>query len=467
MKKPLITSSIQRIAIWNAGVMLGLYITLSVFTILILNYILIDDIDSRLRHELEHIYNAIQTIDDSVIVVYPRELEEPDLKTVTEDPFFLQIYDLEGKIFVKSGNLDNYYEILLGFPNKFDPYYYEDFFIQEIRLRTIYKPLINQEQKLIGYLQLSAIHSSFNRIIKSVFWFNVIALPIVILGIILLSIFLAKKSFNPINKIINLANSISATNLSKRLEYPAEPEDELGKLKSTLNSLFDRLENQINEISQFTDNASHQLMTPLTTIKTELDFILKRDRTTAEYKETCNVLQAQTDRMISMVKTMLIMSRGCNECSDNSNVFNLSNLVKKDIANIYSSNNVQFQIEENIYLRGKSDYFSIAIQNLINNAIKYSHKDSKVSVVATNIEDKLNLSVIDNGIGIETEEEKGKIFQRFYRSDTDFVNKVNGYGLGLSLVKSVVESMGGNIKVLDNRPKGTIFTITIPSLKLS
>jgi signal transduction histidine kinase len=466
MKKTLITKSIRRIAYLNAGAMLGLYLTFLLFTLFILNYVLIDDLDYRLRHEVDHIYNSIEIIDDKVEVIYPGELEEEDLLNVTETPFFLQIYDLEGKIFLRSPNLDNYSEILLGFPNNFSPYYFESFFNQDEHLRTIYKPLINQNKTQIGYLQLSTIHSSFNIVVKNVFWFNTIALPIVIFAIIFLSIFLAKKSYTPINRIIDLANKISATNLSERLDYEATEDDELGKLKNTLNSLFDRLKNQIQEISQFTDNASHQLMTPLTAIKTELDFILKREHPLEEYKETCNILKAQTDRMIAMVRTMLIMSRGCNECSDNTNVFQLSNLLNNEITNIYSSANVNFKIENNIYLRGKLEYFSIIIQNLIDNAIKYSPTDSVVEVSAQSNNGKLLINVIDNGIGIK-HEEKTKIFQRFYRVDTDDVNKINGYGLGLSLVKSVIESMGGNIDVKDNIPQGTIFSISVPKVNLS
>ena len=144
-----------------------------------------------------------------------------------------------------------------------------------------------------------------------------------------MSILLAKKSYHPINKIIELANKISATNLSERLEYEANPNDELGRLNETLNSLFNRLENQIDQISHFTDNASHQLMTPLTAIKTELEYILKREHPIDEYKETCNILKSQTDRMISMVKTMLIMSRGCNKCTKSKNVFQLITFTKK------------------------------------------------------------------------------------------------------------------------------------------
>jgi len=201
MKKIFISHTIRRIAIWNAVIMFGLYLTFTLFTLFILNYILIDDLDTRLRHELEHILNTVQIEDDSLIIKSSLELNEVEFQIVSENSFFLQIYNLEGSLYLRSKNLDNYSKILLGFPNNFDPYYFESFENSTDELRSIYKRLLNKNNNHIGYIQLSAIHSSFNQVVKNVFWFNIFTLPVVIIVIILLSIFLAKKSYNPINKI--------------------------------------------------------------------------------------------------------------------------------------------------------------------------------------------------------------------------------------------------------------------------
>lgn len=465
MKRLFISKTIRRIAYWNTAVMLGLYVFFLVFTLFTLNIVLIDDVDSRLSHEIEHISHSIAIIGDSLEIIFPGELQEPDLKYVTENPFFLQVYDLKGKILLQSENLMNHAPILAGFPNSFSPYYFESFFIKEEHLRTIYKPLINENKDHIGYMQLSAHHTSFNKIVKTILWFNVFALPLIIIVIGLISIFLAKKSYSPINKIIDLANSISATNINSRLTYEAESEDELGKLKNTLNSLFDRLETQISEISQFTDNASHQLMTPLTAIKTELDYILKRDFEISDYKETCNILKDQTDRMIAMVRTMLIMSRDCSDCTDGANVFQFSKLLENEISFI-NNQRLVFDIEKDIYLRGNSEYFSNVLQNLFNNALKYSPNEKEVSVSLISKKGMAIMRIADQGIGID-DNEKENVFKRFYRVERDDVQKKSGYGLGLSLVKSVTTSMGGKIKVFDNKPNGTIFELKLPLLKFS
>ncbi len=443
MKKSVFTKTVKRIAILNTLVMLGLYILFIFFTLTIVKYVIVEDKDSRLSHEIEHVKNAFIVENDSLILKFPTELNEPDLTYITEHPLFLQIYDLKGNLIYRSKNLVYYDDILLGFPNKFDPYYYEDLKVGTDNLRIIYSQMKNSSNQPVGYFQLGSIYSNFGYVIKRILLFNLIAMPLTLLIIISLSIFLARKSYQPIHKIISLANKISATNLNERLTYEAEPNDELGMLKQTLNSLFERLESQVSEISHFTDNASHQLMTPLTAISSELDYILKKERNINEYRDSLKILKTQTDRMISIVKTMLILARECQGCTDSQNVFELSTLINKNVSDLYKNQNVDFSVDKEIYLRGRPDYFSIVMQNLINNALKYSGKNH-VNVSIIKNKDCAKILVEDHGIGI-SKADKERIFERFYRGINGEGKGIEGYGLGLSLVKSVITSMGGDI----------------------
>jgi len=465
MKKPVFTKTVKRIALLNTLVMLGLYVLFIFFTLTIVKYVIVEDKDSRLSHEIEHVKNAFIIENDSLILKFPTELNEPDLTYITEHPLFLQIYDLKGNLIYQSKNLVYYDDILLGFPNKFDPYYYEDLKVGKDNLRIIYSQMKNSSNKPVGYFQLGSIYSNFGYVIKRILLFNLIAMPLTLLIIISLSIFLARKSYQPIHKIISLANNISATNLNERLTYEAEPNDELGMLKQTLNSLFERLESQVSEISHFTDNASHQLMTPLTAISSELDYVLKKERNINEYRDSLKILKTQTDRMISIVKTMLILARECQGCTDSQNVFELSTLINKNVSDLYKNQNVDFTVDKEIYLRGRPDYFSIVMQNLINNALKYSGRNHvKVSIVKNS--DTAKILVEDHGIGI-SEVDKERIFERFYRGINGEGKGIEGYGLGLSLVKSVITSMGGDIKVEDNVPTGSKFIIILPLVKFN
>lgn len=465
MKKPLLTKTVKRIALWNAALILSFYLAFNLFTLFVLNYIVIDDIDVRLKHELEHIINSFEIIDNKFILTHARELEEEDLVSVTDNPFFLQIYDLTGNIILKSKNLDFYKNILLGFPNRFSPYYYEKSKVGNDRLRIIYKELFDNKSNKFGYAQLSTIDLGYSRIVKNLFLFNLISLPFIILIITFLSIFLAKKSYKPVNKIIELAETISVTNLKKRLQHNSDENDVLDRLNTTLNSLFERLDHQIEQISHFTDNASHQLMTPLTVLKAELDYLTKREYLNQDLKDSLLILKEQTEKMITMTKTMLILARDCTECR--TSIFELNNLMQNEIKPSFENFSIDYELEKEIYLRGKSEYFALVVHNLIQNSIKYSLKNNiRIKLSAIKKNDSIIITVEDNGVGIP-DSEKEKVFNRFYRIENKSLSNVNGYGLGLSLVQSIVNSMNGKITIKDNIPQGTIFIITLPAVKLT
>ena len=312
----------------------------------------------------------------------------------------------------------------------------------------------------VFYIQLSTFKSSYDYITKNILLFNILTLPVVILLMSLLSFILAKKSLLPIKKIITTAKEISATNISKRIHYDAESFDELGTLRDTLNNLFDRLERQIDKISDFTDNASHQLMTPLTAMKTELEFILKQPRSPGEYEETLRILNYESERMIKIVNTLLILARDCENCIDNNSVFSFESIITKHLNHIYRDGRLSYDIHDEIYLRGKSEYFLMAFQNIIDNAMKYSQGTVWIRAVLKN--QSVFISVADTGPGIP-ENEKTQIFDRFFRGED---SSVDGFGLGLSLTYSIITAMGGSISVEDNHPRGCVFIIELPAVIL-
>lgn len=168
--------------------------------------------------------------------------------------------------------------------------------------------------------------------------------------------------------------------------------------------------------------------------------------------------------MIHIVKTLILLSKDSNLARDQKTVFNLSKVLQEYIREYYNDHKIELEVKENIYLRGKPDYFLLALQNLIDNALKYSNNDW-VTIKLTNDNGKIILRIEDFGIGIQSSE-KEKIFERFYRGEKAELLGIKGYGLGLSLVKFIVDSMNGTISVTENKPKGSVFILTFPSLKM-
>ncbi len=465
IKKPVFTDTVKRIVLWDIVIFFLLFITSNIFTIVITNKILTDNLDERLKNEVATLLDSFTVQADSIKFLGYSEIKEPDFTTVNSGAFFLQVYGVKGKLLLSSDNIKSFEAIPFKFPFTSTQYEFENLAAGNHQLRVVYAPMLNDKNKIVAYLQLSVFRTEYSSVMKKIILFNLLNLPFILALIIVVSIFLAKKSYSPLNKIISIAENISANNLNARIKYEAHPEDELGRLRDTLNNLFTRLEVQINQISQFTDNASHQLMTPLTAVKTELEYILKHDRKPEEYKETLTLLNVQTDKMISIIKSLLIIAKYSGSTDNNQSVFMVSQVINDYIKPAFKEYNINYDIGDYLYVRGTAEGFQIVLENLIDNAIKYSPNNPGIAVTAKRYYDNIIISVEDYGYGI-SDEEKEKIFERFYRAASSIKENIKGYGLGLCLVKTIVQSMEGTIKVEDNIPAGTKFTVSFPTVKV-
>jgi len=465
---PFFTDTVKRFITWNVLVFLLIILLFNIFLIIVISYTLHQSIDIRLKHEMENIIASLDISDSSIIITDFSEFNEPDLAGITETPYFLQIYTIDGEVLITSKNLKYYKNIPIETEDDFPSFIFKDIDIDvdNDNLRAGFISLLSDKGKRVAVLQLATFETQFEAVYNNLVTFNLYSLPLLIVIIIFASIFLARKSLAPINKIIATAERISAGNLNTRIDYKAKPDDELGRLRDTLNQLFDRIEVNINQLSQFTDHASHQMMNPLTAVKTELEYILKKERSHNEYKEALIKLLIQTDQMIKIVRTLLMISKQDNNNDKSQSVFNFSNLIQNIIVTEFAKDNIQSSLEKEVYVRGDTDKFYIVVENLVDNAIKYSNSDKMVSVSLTKNDTFANLIVKDNGIGI-SDIDKEKVFDRFYRSEKAEKLGIKGYGLGLSLVKLLIEEAGGRISIKDNEPSGTIFIVALPYLALT
>ncbi len=457
------TSTIKRYTILSSIIFITILILHNLLFYSITNFVIDDNIDARLKREISKILKSTHFTDKSLIFVDSLAVNEPDYTDITESPLFLQIYNIEGKVLYKSKNYDYYTSIPLKTDLKKKEYLFENVKNYSDNLRIGYYELkdINNKTKLI--IQIATFKKNSDELIRRVVTANLIALPFLFLLILIASYYLGKKSIAPLIEIIDTADHISFKNFKDRVHYEADSKDVLGRVRDTLNRLFDRIEKYIGKTTQFTADASHQLLNPLTGLKTELEFILKKDRSVEEYKETLHLLQTQTDKMIHIIKSLLILSREENALLNKSKPINISNLFY-DVINSYNiPNRINTDISSDIHIKGTHEQLSILLKNLIDNAIKYSNKSDTIDVELYEKPDVVVFSVKDKGIGIP-DKEKEKIFDRFYRSEKSEELGIEGNGLGLSIVKSIVDEFSGKIEILNNKPVGTIFRITLPKL---
>jgi signal transduction histidine kinase len=219
----------------------------------------------------------------------------------------------------------------------------------------------------------------------------------------------------------------------------------------------------VAQISQFTDNASHQLLNPLTAIRSEIEYSLKKERTISEYHDTLALINQQTSKMIDIINTLLLISKPGRDESIRNSIFNLTNSLENACKDFEARKIALLQPEKTIYIKGTDQYFTIVIENLIENAAKYSTPEKDITIRVTEVSGEVVVAVEDFGIGIPPEEREA-IFTRFYRSGQSERIGIKGYGLGLSLAKTIVENMGGRITLKDNIPAGSIFSLHFPRI---
>lgn len=438
---------------------------LNIALVSILNYVLTENLDQRLKHEIEKIKETLAITSSGIEIKNFRELNESDLTFITEHPFFLQIYDLNGNVLLESKNITLFSPIPYRIISTDDPYSFDFIVVNKEKLRVGYTFLKDELNNKVAILQLSVFAKDLEIMMEKVLQINLLIFPVIFFFVVISSYYIAKKSFKPLNQIIDEANKISTTDLTKRISINSKSTDEMGRLRDTLNSLMERIASHVSELSNFTDQASHQLMNPLTAIRSELDYLLKKDRTIEEYRTTLSDLKTQTDHMINIVKTLLLITRGSQNKLQSSKVFNLSKLINNDIKSSFRHYKILYNVEDDIYIKGDNEKIFMALQNLITNAVKYSPVGEPVQIKLYRENAKIRLEVIDCGIGIP-DSEKTKVFQRFYRSELVEKMGIKGYGLGLSLVKSVFDEIDAKIVISNNTPKGTIFTVLIPYLMI-
>jgi len=294
-----------------------------------------------------------------------------------------------------------------------------------------------------------------------------ILIPLILVLTALGGYYITKKAFNPINNIVKTANDISIQkDITRRIEIASDAkEDELHHLSVTLNKMLDKIENLIKQEKQFTSDASHELRTPISVILAQGEYLLDIAESEKE-KELAQNIVDKSKQMSKLVSGLLLLSRiDRNSQKITKNEVDLSVLVDvaadsvKDIA-LEKNITIDVYVEENLTVYADETLMLSAITNLINNAVKYGRESGTVNVSAKKEASAVTLVVKDDGIGISSENLE-KIWDRFYRVDDVRNDEYGSSGLGLSMVKSIVELHGGTISVESELGKGTEFKIVL------
>lgn len=296
-----------------------------------------------------------------------------------------------------------------------------------------------------------------------------ICLPILILLSALGGYSITKRAFQPVSQITETAGTIAdRTDLSQRIGLDPEghSKDEIYHLAAIFDKMLDRLESSFEAEKQFSNDASHELRTPISVIMAQCEYALKKADTLEEALAALEVILGQSKKMSALISQLLTLARADQgtirlrlERLCVSDLVSMAALEQEDAA-ARRNMEIRQEIEPDIMWQVDETMFLRLWINLISNSIKYGKEGGFVRIVLRQEGDVLLGQVIDNGIGISPEEIP-KIWDRFYQVNPSRSDE-NSAGLGLSMVKWIVSAHGGTISVDSVMNEGSEFTILLP-----
>jgi two-component system, OmpR family, sensor kinase len=277
---------------------------------------------------------------------------------------------------------------------------------------------------------------------------------------------LAHRALKPVDMMTAAARRISAEQLSQRVDETGTG-DELDNLAKTLNQMLTRLDAAFSQVRRFSADASHELQTPLTILKGELEVVLRAARTPEEYRETLESALEEVDRIAHMVEGLLLLARAeAGVLRMDRQEVDLGQLLEqvymrlKPLADL---RRVELRLGsvEPLRIQGDRERLQRMTSNLVDNAIKYTGAEGLVTLELQREGRWASILVSDTGIGIPVEEQKA-IFQAFYRTSQAQSLPERGTGLGLSIAQSIAAAHGGTIHLESTPGRGSSFKILIP-----
>ena len=282
---------------------------------------------------------------------------------------------------------------------------------------------------------------------------------------LVVALFLSRVLSNPITAVSRTMRKMGKGDLSVRV--PVRGSGELRELAENYNTMAAQLESLDKTRNQFVSNASHELKTPLATMKILLESMIYQPDMPSEVREDfMKDMNHEIDRLTGIVTDLLVLTRMDNREDMKRDIVDMSKLTRETVRLLMpvaeqNRQTLKEDIQDDLYLYGDRSKLNQILYNLTDNAIKYTPEEGTISVSLHEENDSIVWRVKDNGVGIP-EEDQDHIFERFYRVDKARGRETGGTGLGLSIVKQMVRMHDGTVSVHSEPGKGSEFTVTFP-----
>jgi signal transduction histidine kinase len=292
-----------------------------------------------------------------------------------------------------------------------------------------------------------------------------IGLPAMLLGV-LGGWWITRRALAPVTSLTEAVEKIHERNLDSRLARSGNG-DELDRLTDVFNAMTERLDASFQRIREFTLHASHELKTPLTVMRGELETALAEEPLTAAQKERLLSQMDEIERLGKIVDGLTLLTKAdSGQVELHFEKLRLDDLVRESFADakiLAQPQNIHVSLEacEAISFSGDRHRLRQMLLNLTDNAIKYNWPDGTVKIGLRRVEDSAELKIENTGAGIPVELQP-RLFERFFRGDASHSQTVEGCGLGLSIVRWIVSSHKGTIQILSEPGRFTTATLRLP-----
>ncbi|HEX9251513.1 MAG TPA: ATP-binding protein [Ignavibacteriaceae bacterium] len=341
-------------------------------------------------------------------------------------------------------------------------YSFSDSLLSENTIRAAY--LNKDDYKIIVAFPTYVI----NQTLKNLTDIYIIIAPVFFLLSLIGGAVISFRALSRIDKIIAETNAITAQNLNKIIEG-SEYDDEYGRLVTTMNNMINRIKTSIEYMNHFSISASHELKTPLTILRGEIELALKSPKTPEQYRETLQSNYEETIRLINIVEHLFYLSKIDNAIVRlNKQTIELESFIKSvadNFLNLAKEKNIKINLDfaggKKIKVEADPELFKQVVINLVENAIKYGNESSDFDIICKSTNDgSVSLSFLNYAEAIP-KETLSRLFERFYRVESSRNRGLGGVGIGLAIVKSIVDLHNWKINVKTENNVKIIFTIII------
>jgi heavy metal sensor kinase len=438
------------------------------------------------REHLARVDSVAESFLDATGVILGKELNEPGLiddgpkdtlKAISFTNAALTIYDFNRRLVVEKPADAGRLTPLSANAREVDrvPYSYtvsasSDGHAEQRRVAAIRisYPSVNRTYWIVASQSLEPMFAEMAEI-RRVFY---IAVPLALLAAGFGGYYLARKTMAPVMAISEQARRIGATSLEERLNA-VNPRDELGHLTGTLNELLDRISTAFTQQRQFMADASHELRTPVSVIRTASDVTLsQKHRTEEEYRNVLKIIDEQSRSLGRIVEDMFRLARAdSGSLRPQVTDFHLDELLldaARDARILAAAKGVEVVVKEfpEAPFHGDHDLIGQMIMNLLENAVKYTPRGGRIKVGLDHSGEEYAVQISDSGVGIP-QPMQAHIFERFYRADHSRSREngegSSGAGLGLAIARWIAEAHHGHLELRHSDEKGSTFIATLPA----